>query len=159
MAYDFKNDPSNPNAVPLYNDNILKFWNWFDTVWNCNDWMTWHKSMTKYFGVSKANSVFMGHWENLATGSSAIDCRTFNTSFRDYMRKVGLLDSLYSGLGVVAKPLGAGSDVLTGVVKGVSGVGKGVGNAGKVASVLLPLLLIIAVVFLSLYLYKKSKAK
>lgn len=155
MAYDYKNDPNNPDAKPLYNDNILKFWNWFDTVWSCTDWMTWHKSLRSKYGLSIANQKFIAEWDNLATGSSAIDCRTFNTSFRDYMKKVGLLDALYYGIGYIAKPIGAAGDIITSAGNVVSDIGKGAEKTIRTASVLLPIILIIAVVFAIIYFGKK----
>lgn len=157
MAYDLKNDPNNANAIPLYNDNILKFWNWFDSVWGCNDWMTWHKSMVKSFGKTKADNRFMQYWDDLATGSSAIDCRTFNSSFRTYMRSVGLLDALYSGLGVIAQPIGGVIELGTGIGSGIGSLGGGIKAAGNVLKVVIPLLVIVAVVFIIIYANKKVK--
>jgi hypothetical protein len=150
MEYKEKNNPNNPDSTPLYNDSVFKFWNWFDTVWNCNDWMTWHKSMTKKYGTSVANRNFMTHWNNLANFSSAIDCRTFNTAFRDYFRKVGILNNLYSGTDIIIKPIGAASDVVTNVSTGIS-------QGSKVFKIAIPLIMILVIVYLIIYFYKKSK--
>jgi hypothetical protein len=157
MAYDYKNDPNNPDAKPLYNSNILAFWNWFDTVWNCNDWIVWHQSMVKKYGTASANTKWLKDWNNLATGSSAIDCRSFNTAFRTYAKKVGLYDSLYSGLGVIAEPIGAGTDIIGGVSNAASGLGGAVGTTGKILKIAIPLLVIIAIVFVVIYANKKLK--
>jgi hypothetical protein len=150
MAYDFKNSPTNPDAKPLYNDNILKIWNWFDDVWSCADWMQWHKSLRSKYGLENANYKFMLEWENLATGSSAIDCRTFNTAFRSYMNSVGLLDALYSGIGIIAKPIGGGIDV-------IDNVGGAIVDSSKVVKTIIPILLVIGAVLLVLFIYKKTK--
>jgi len=148
MAYEFKNSPTNPDAKPLYNDNILKVWNWFNTVWNCNDWMTWHKSLVSKYGNSDANNRFLREWNNLATGSTAIDCRTFDTTFRDYMSKVGLLDALYSGLAVIVKPVGAAVDVAT-------AAGNGVSKTAKTAFKVLPIVILVVVVIVLIVGFKK----
>lgn len=138
MAYKEANNPSNPDATPLYNDNILKVWNWFDTVWNCNDWMTWHAAMKKKYGAEKAKTTFLTNWNDLATGSSAIDCRSFDSDFRDYMKKEGMLDALYSGLGAIAKPLGWGTDV-------VDSAGSTISSVTKILKIAVPVLLVVAI--------------
>lgn len=143
MAYSIEHTPSNPDATPLYNDNIFKFWNWFADAWNCNDWMTWHKANVSKYGKDHANEVFLHYWNDLATGSHAIDCRSFDTNFRSYMKSVGLLDSLYSGIGIIAKPIGGATEAVTGVSKIFS---------------LLPLLIIIVLIVLgAAYLQKRKK--
>lgn len=157
MAYDYKNDPNNPDAKPLYNSNMLAFWNWFDTVWNCDDWVLWHKSMVKKYGLPTANNKWLKDWNNLATGSSAIDCRTFNSAFRTYAKKVGLFGNLYEGLGVIAQPIGAVGDIVSSASNIASNVGGGLEKASKVLKVILPLIIVVAVVFLIIYANKKLK--
>lgn len=152
MAYAYANDPSNADAIPLYNDNILKFWNWFDMVWTCADWMQWHKSVAAKYGNAQANTTFLKYWNDLATGSSAIDCRSFDTTFRNYMSQVGLLDELYSGVGIIAKPLGAATDVVTGISKGASG-------AAKAFRILIPLIIVAVIIMGIVYVAKKTEIK
>lgn len=159
MAYDQKNNPASPDAVPLFNNNILKFWNWFNTVWGCGDWMTWHKAMKAKYGKEHADGTFLLNWDDLATGSSAIDCRSFNTAFRNYMRQEKLLDALYSGVGFIAKPLGVGTDVLSSAGNTVSNVAKGIEGASKVAKIVVPAMLIGTLVVGGLWAYKKFLKK
>jgi hypothetical protein len=73
------------------------------------------------------------------------------------MKTVGLLDSLYAGVGVIVKPIGAGVDVITDVGDAVSGAAKGTKNTVNTLAFLLPLILIIAVVFAVVYFGKKYK--
>ena len=152
MAYPFANNPSNPEAKPLYNDNILKVWNWFSTVWSCDDWTTWHKAMVAKYGLDDANHFFLQEWNNLATGSSAIDCRSFNTAFRDYMKKVGLIDSIYSGIGIVAKPIGAAGDA-------VGNISSAVSSGTKTLKLLVPIVIVVIVTILLIAVYKRTKGK
>src|SRR5436190_1674403 len=84
MAYKREHDPSNADAYPLYNDNVLKVWNWFDNVWNCNDWIVYHRSVKAKYGKPKADETFLAFWNDLATGSSAIDCRSLNAGNRHW---------------------------------------------------------------------------
>jgi hypothetical protein len=153
-TYKTEHDPANANATPLYNDNILKFWNWFDSVWGCTDWMNWHKSMKAAFGKVKADATFLHYWNDLATGSSAIDCRSFSSDFRDYMSKENLLDSLYSGLGIIAKPIGVSTDIITNVGGGLSGASKALKTTGDVLKVAVPIALVVAIGFGGFWVYK-----
>ena len=150
MAYSYEHSPSNPDAIPLYNDSIFKFWNWFDDVWSCSDWVTWHKSVLKKYGIDDANEKFLYHWNSLALASTAVDCRSFDTAFRNYTKSVGLYDSLFSGIGVIAKPIGAATDVVTNVTRGIS-------SASKVFRITLPLIMIVVVVLGVIYITKYSK--
>lgn len=159
MAYKSENDPTSADAVPLYNDNILKFWNWFDSVWDCSDWMTWHKSMKAKYGKPQADSTFLHYWNDLATGSHAIDCRSLNASFRTYMKSEGLLDALFDGIGIIAEPIGAIGDVVSSVGSSVSNVGKAVENVTKVLKVAVPIMLIVAIAGGGFWAYKHFIAK
>lgn len=151
MAYSYEHSPSNADAMPLYNDSIFKIWNWFDDVWGCSDWVTWHKSNVTKYGTAAANDKFLHHWDNLAMASSAIDCRTFNTAFRDYFKKVGLYDYLFSGIEKIMQPVGTAGDVLTNVTSGISGT-------SKTLKVIMPIVLIVIVVFVIIYVSKGMKA-
>lgn len=146
-SYSTAHDPSNADATPLYNDNILKFWNWFDTVWGCNDWVTWHKAMKTKYGKTKADATFLQKWNDLATGSSAIDCRSFDESFRNYMASEKLLDSLYSGLGNIARPLGVGTDIASSAGSAVTKIGKTVDSIATVLRIAVPVALVVAIGF------------
>lgn len=150
MAYSYEHDPLNPDSKPLYNDSIFKVWKWFDNRWSCNDWMIWHKANVLKYGLQRANSKFMAEWDNLAFISKTQDCRSFNTDFRNYMRKVGLLNSLYGGTGVIAQPIGAANDI-------VSNVSGGFSNASKILKIALPILMIGVVIVATLYLTKYAK--
>lgn len=161
MAYNKENDPSNPDAYPLYNNNMLKFWNWFDDVWNCNDWIVYHKAVKTKYGKPKADETFLAFWNDLATGSNAIGCRSLDSAFRDYMKKENLLDSLFSGIGIIAKPIGMGTDIVTSVGNSVSNAGKGIEGATKVLKIAVPLMLVVAIGFGGYWAYgrfiKKTK--
>lgn len=154
MAYKPEHDPTNPESSPLYNDSVLKFWNWFDTVWSCNDWMTWHKTLKKKYGKVIADDTFLAFWNDLATGSKAIDCRSLNSSFRDYMKSENLLDALFDGVGIIAKPLGVGTDVVTSVGNGISNIADGAEAATKVLKVVVPVLLIGALAVAGFWAYR-----
>lgn len=152
--YSPEHNPNSADATPLYNNNILKFWNWFDTVWACSDWITWHKSLKTKYGKAQADTTFLQSWEDLATGSSAIDCRSFNESFRNYMSSEKLLDSLYSGIGNVARPLGVGTDVVSSVGSSVTSIGKTIDSIATVLKVAIPIALVVTIGFGGWWAYK-----
>lgn len=159
MAYSAANQPTNADAIPLYNDNFFKVWNWFDTVWNCNDWMTWHKALKAKYGKETAQNTFLKYWNDLATGSNAIDCRSFDSAFRSYMEKENLLDSLYGGIGIIAKPLGTANDIITSGGSSISNIGKAMEGVTKVISIAIPVLLVAAIGFGGFWAYKKYVKK
>ena len=151
MAYSNEHNPTLADSTPLYNDSILKFWNWFNDVWSCSEWVTWHKSNVAKYNLATANNKFMEHWDNLAMASSAIDCRSFDSAFRTYMKKVGLFESLFSGVGVISKPIGGTIDLASNLGSSVVNTSKGIENVSKILKVLLP----IAVIFIALYFILK----
>jgi hypothetical protein len=110
-----ENSPTNPDATPDY-DGI----GW-DSWWTAQDWLTWHRTLKARFGLDEANSRFINAWQKQTFGSSPLDARSFDTSFRDYAKANGFFDALYYGLGALAKPIGTTTDVITGVTKGIEG--------------------------------------
>ena len=53
-------------------------------------------------------------------GSTPLDARSFDTTFRDYAKANGFFDALYYGLGALVKPIGAVTDVVSDVSTGIS---------------------------------------
>jgi hypothetical protein len=84
--------------------------------------MTWHRSLKARFGLDDANVRFVNAWQQQGALSAPLDARSFDTNFRDYAKANGFFDALYYGLGALAKPIGATTDVITGVTQGVSTV-------------------------------------
>ena len=110
------NDPTNADSKPDYDG-------WGpDSWWTANDWMTWHRSLKARFGPDDANVRFVNAWQQQGALSAPLDARSFDTNFRDYAKANGFFDALYYGLGALAKPIGATTDVITGVTQGVSTV-------------------------------------
>ena len=108
------NNPTNADSTPDYDG-------WGpDSWWTAQDWVTWHKALKARFGLSEANSRFINAWQKQGAFSTPLDARSFDTSFRDYAKANGFFDGLYYGLGAVAKPIGATTDVVTGVTQGIS---------------------------------------
>jgi hypothetical protein len=108
------NDPTNADSTPDYD-------NWGpDSWWTAQDWMTWHRSLKARFGLDEANVRFVNAWEKQGVLSSPLDARSFNTAFRDYAKANGFFDALYYGLGALVKPIGAVTDVVSGVSQGIS---------------------------------------
>jgi hypothetical protein len=109
-----ENDPTKPTSTPDYDE-------WFpDSWWTAHDWVTWHKALKTKYGLDEANARFINAWQKQGVLSAPLDARSFDTSFRDYAKANGFFDGLYYGLGAVAKPIGATTDVVTGVTQGVS---------------------------------------
>lgn len=92
-----------------------------DTSWSCEDWILWHKLLKEKFGKTKANFMWNYAFSQSGTLSSNLDCRTFNSAFKDYVRSNGL--NPYANAGIFTPVLqGAGTiqDVIGGTLSGVS---------------------------------------
>jgi hypothetical protein len=141
---------------------VLDGWGWDSNYWSCDDWLSWHRLAAARYGVDKANQDFLTEWNKQTFGASTLDCRTINGSFREYIRSVGLLDALYDGA-IIAKPLGAASDVISSGSNVVSSVASGAENTintiAKVAPILIVVVIAIALFLIGIYIYKKSNLK
>lgn len=98
-------------------DSIPDLDDWgVDEWWGCSDWVAWHKANKRKYGKEIANQKFAEHWKKQTMGAGALDCRTFNTSFRKYVERNNLFDTVYESaglLGLVLKPVGGASDFIT----------------------------------------------
>ena len=93
-----------------------------DTWWGCDDWIQWHKLLKEHFGQQGANDLWNYAFAKSGQGSGNLDCRTFNSVFRKYVKDNNL--DPYANAGILAPVLqGAGTaqDVVSGTLKGVSG--------------------------------------
>jgi uncharacterized membrane protein (DUF2068 family) len=116
------------NTAPDYDE-----WG-IDDSWDCNDWMQWHKLLKAKFGKEKAKYIWDYAYAQGTTGASHFDCRTFNTSFREYARKEGL--DTYASAGIFAPVLditGSGIEVVGGASNFVGSIGKNLKWLGWVA--------------------------
>jgi hypothetical protein len=111
----------NWNTVPDYDE-----WG-FDTWWDCQDWIMWHKRLVEHFNKPTANDIWNYAYAKSGSLSGNLDCRTTNNDFRKYVRENGL--SPYEGAGVftpVLQGYGTASDLVSGGLDTVSNVGSGV---------------------------------
>lgn len=112
------------NGQTITADSIPDLDDWgVDEYWGCNDWVSWHKLNKKKYGKPVADQKFIFEWGKQGFGASALDCRTFNSSFRSYMRKEKLFDDVYDSAGFfkyVLQPVGTGGDIVTETTKGIS---------------------------------------
>lgn len=125
----------------------------YDTWWNCNDWILWHKFLKEKFGQNKANFIWNYAFSQSGNLSGNLNCRTFDSSFRSYVQKNQL--NPFANAGIFAPVLqGAGTiqDVTGGILGGVSSVFT-TSNVKKIFTILS----IGAVVIGGLYAYKTFK--
>ena len=142
------------NGAIITADSIPDLDEWFiDTWWDCSDWIAWHKANKRKYGLAVANQKFGDYWNQQTSGAGALDCRTFNTTFRDYITKNGLIDTVFESAGLFSyllKPVGAVSDTISGVTGGIS-------KGAKVMKWAIPTLVIGSVIVLGSVAYKKIK--
>ena len=111
----------NWNTVPDYDE-----WG-VDSSWNCQEWIMWHKTLVQKFNKQTANDIWNYAYSKSGSLSSNLDCRTFNSDFRKYVRDNGL--SPYQGAGIftpVLQGYGTASDIVVGGLGTVSNVSTGI---------------------------------
>ena len=116
-------NPNDPLAEP-----DLDSWG-PDTWWTPADWQRWFSALKARFGDRDAILRWNEAWAQQGLGSGPLDAR-LDPEFRAWADANGL--DLYYGAGVIAEPIGAAAEV-------VSGVSKGVTNVGRAGSWLVPL--------------------
>ena len=137
----------NWNTTPDYDQ-----WG-IDSFWKCEDWIVYHKKLTEHFGKQTAKEIWDYAFAKSGSLSSNLDCRTFNSSFREYVNKNGL--SPYSNAGIVAPVLqtyGTASDLFGSALSGISSA-----FSGNTFKTLINVVLIGGVVFGGVYIYKFVK--
>lgn len=157
----FSNFTINADVTPLYDS-----WGTAD-YWGCTEWINWHKAMVQKYGLQVANDKFVNAWldglsvvaggrgnapgSNYIVDSVPLDCRSFNTEFRNYIKNnETLYNVVYSGIaGTIVKPIGATVDVVENVSSGVS-------NVSKVFRYVLPAAILVIAVIFAYRIYKKK---
>jgi hypothetical protein len=135
-----------------------------DTYWNCNDWILWHKFLKAKFGQNKANFIWNYAFSQSGNLSGNLNCRTFDSSFRNYVKDNGL--NPFANAGIFAPVLqGAGTiqDVSGNVVNTAGNVASGVLGTvdsflgGKNLKKTINVVLIVGGVLGLAYVYKSFK--
>lgn len=129
-----------------------------DTYWSCDDWIQWHKLLKQHFGDEKARYIWSTAYAKGSMGAAHWDCRTFNTTFREYVTKNKLDTQSSAGIfSPVINLAGGVLDVFDGVGDFFSGLSKGIGKAGNVAKIIVPLALLGVGVYYGAKAYKNLK--
>ena len=135
------------NTAPDYDE-----WG-VDEFWSCEDWIQWHRLLLEKFDKQKAKILWEYAYAKSGGLSSNLDCRTFNSTFRNYARTNGL--DTYGNAGIFA-PVLQGYGTLADVSSGILG---GVGSffTTKTTKTILTIVAIGAVAFGGMYAYKTFK--
>lgn len=142
------------DSTPAYDG-----WGWAD-YWDCYDWITWHKALTAKYGVAQANATFLQAWDKQDTFFAApVDCRSFNSEFKQYAKDNGFYDGLFSGIGAIAQPIAAGTSVVTAASNLVGNTADSANTASKYLKYVIPVLAITLLAGIIYYVYKKSKTQ
>ena len=141
------------NTVPDYEE-----WG-IDTFWSCKDWITYHKKLSEHFGEATATEIWNYAFSKSTNLSSNLDCNSFNSDFRKYVKQYGLKPNN----DLISETIGTTTDVLSGALGTTSSVASGV--FGTVSSFLggenlkktINILLIVGGVVGVAYVYKAFK--
>lgn len=140
------------NSVPDYDE-----WG-KDSYWSCDDWMRWHGLLKEHFGAEKARYIWNYAYKQGTMFAAHGDCRTFNSNFRAYAQKNNL--DTYAGTGILGPVLnvfGGALDLIDGIGDTISGVAGGIGKAGRVVKVILPLALVGTGVYFGVRAYQNLR--
>ena len=134
------------NTAPDYDE-----WG-VDEFWSCEDWIQWHRLLLENFGKEKAKILWEYAYSKSGGLSSNLDCRTFNSAFRNYARNNGL--DTYGGtvFAPILQGYGTLADVSSGILGGVSSF-----FTSKTIKTVLTIVTIGAIGFGGLYAYKTFK--
>ena len=135
------------DSVPDFDD-----WGW-DDYWVCSDWVNWHKEMKRVKGKSYADETFLKYWWQQTEFASPIDCRSFNSAFRDYFSSENLLDALYNNS--LVKIIGAGNDVIDSGTGAISNTAQGIEKFTAVLKWLIPIVALLLLASIGYWSYKK----
>ena len=61
-----------------------------DSFWSCEDWITWHKKLAEHFGEATAKEIWDYAFKKTTNLSSNLDCVSFNSTFRAYIKQHNL---------------------------------------------------------------------
>jgi hypothetical protein len=143
---------TNWNSVPDYDE-----WG-RDSFWSCDDWMRWHGLLKQHFGPEKARYIWNHAYKQGTMFAAHSDCRTFNSDFRAYATKNNL--ETYAGasfLGPVMNIVGGAMDLIDGIGDAISGVAGGIGKAGNVIKIIVPLALVGTGVYFGVKAYQNLR--
>ena len=135
------------NTAPDYDE-----WG-VDESWSCEDWIQWHRLLLEKFGKAKAKILWEYAYSKSGNLSSNLDCRTFNSAFRNYARDNGL--DTYANAGIftpIFEGYGAIADASSGLLGGVGSFFN-----PKTIKTILTIVVVGAVGFGGLYAYRTLK--
>jgi len=123
-----------------------------DKYWIAQDWMEWHKIMKAKKGKTYADATWLSWWNKQGFGAYPLDAVSFNTNFRNYLKKENLYNSVS---GIVNNTFGAVNDIVSSAGSVVSDAGKGAENLTKTLRIVIPAIVIVFGIGLSMWAYKK----
>lgn len=115
-----------------------------DTSWGCVEWEQWYYALKDHFNEDTAKYIWSYAWDKQTIGASALDCRSFNSEFRSFLRKNDLMDAAGGNI------LGAGYDIFKGLESITTGT-------VKMAKYILPTIIIAATLAALYLLYNTAK--
>jgi hypothetical protein len=127
-----------------------------DDYWGVPEWIKWHKLLVEAYGLSEANRIFLKAYHAASFGAASYAWRSTSKEFRDYAKANGFYDGLFEGLGGwLARINAALGSIFETTSETVESAGSAITNSTTVIRYLLPALIIMAVVAVGYYLFKR----
>lgn len=141
----------------IHADSIPDIDEWgYDTWWDCEDWILWHKLNVQKYGRKGANQKFAIGWGNQSMGSAPLDCMTFNSNFKNYIAKDQELYNIVWDVTGIFKPI---LKPTTSAVDVIETGSEAISTTARFTKALVPLALILGVGYLGYRIYQKEKQR
>ena len=144
-----------PFVITADSSPIYDTWGW-SPYWDCNDWITWHKSMVVKYGRPEANKRFLAASgdDNIGLFGHEKFC-AYDPVFVKYFQDQGLGDQI-SALGTIIGNLAGGAVNVSQVAESGGAIGV---NAANVIKYAFPILLTLAAAGIAYYGYARYLQK
>lgn len=161
----------NASSQPVYDA-----WG-FGEYWGCAEWIKWYNELRKVYTREESDYIWSKAWldgvssisggngtapgSNYISDSVPLDCRTFDSNFKDFLEKnPNLKSAVFSGIGgLIAKPVGLTVSVVNGVVTFADNTLQTATTTSTILKYAIPILVIILFIFLIIFTYKYTNKK
>lgn len=133
MAWEWNNDPQNPEADP-----VLDSWGW-DSYWSCDDWRNYMLALITAYGIDQARNVFRTQWEKQDFWAKPRSFCKYDAAFYDFI-KANFPDEQ--------------ANVIAGTVHAAGNVGEALDSATDALKHVIPIAVILLLVFASIFIYR-----
>ena len=128
---------------------VFDKWGIQASYWGCYEWQKWHSELKRHFGKKTADETWLYAWDLQTMGASPLDCRSFNSDFKKFLRREGIADEAGN---IISHIIGGSASI-------ISGLGKAAIFTAGSLKIVIPVLLIGLTAGAIIYVYRSAKGK